>query len=193
MKPTWAAPAALAGLLVAGAAALGYARWTRPIAEADAALNSGDLTRALDKYRDAKARFEALPPIRQVFASEFARVATNELWVLYRLQRYDEAIDAAERAPEEASPHFWAGCAFINKARAQSGPEARLGWLSRAEDEFRRAVEAAPADWDTKFDFELASRLAAELRKQPKAPPQQLMQLLRPQPQGSPKPPRRVG
>src|SRR5262249_31766407 len=144
MKATWAAAAALAGLLVAGAAALGYARWTRPITEADAALNSGDLARALDRYRDARARFDALPPIKQIFASEYARLAANELWLLYRLQRYDETIDAAERAPEDAGPHFWAGCAFISKARAQSGSEARLGWLSRAEDEFRRAVEAAP-------------------------------------------------
>ena len=193
MKATWAAAGVLAGLLLLGGGALGYARWSRPIAEADAALASGDFARALERYRHARGRFDALPPVRQIFTSEYARLAANELWLLYRLQRYDESIDAAERAPEEASPHFWAGCAFISKARAQTNPEARLGWLSRAEDEFRRAVEAAPTDWDTKFDFELASRLAAELRRQPKAAPQQLMQLLRPQPQGSPKPPRRVG
>ena len=57
----------------------------------------------------------------------------------------------------------------------------------------RRAVEAAPDDWDTKFDFEMVTRLAAELRKQPKTPPNQLMQLLRPQPKPGAKPVRRVG
>ena len=81
----------------------------------------------------------------------------------------------------------------IHKARAEKNPEARLGWLSRSEEEFRRAVEAAPDDWDTKFDYELTGRLAAELRKQPKNPPNQLMQLLRPQPKMGPKPPKRVG
>ncbi len=102
-------------------------------------------------------------------------------------------IDKAERAPEEANPHFWAGCAFVDKARVEASAEARLGWLTRAEEEFRRAVEATPDDWDTKFNFELTTRLAAELRKQPKNPPNQLMQLLRPQPKAGAKPPKRVG
>src|SRR5206468_12989245 len=92
-----------------------------------------------------------------------------------------------------ANPHCWAGSAFYDTARAEKNPEARLGWLSRSEEEFRRAVEAAPDDWDTKFDYELTGRLAAELRKQPKNPPNQLMQLLRPQPKIGPKPPTRVG
>src|SRR5439155_27094197 len=87
----------------------------------------------------------------------------------------------------------WAGCAFFDKARAEENAEARLGWLSRAEEEFRRAVEAAPDDWDTTFNFELTTRLAAELRKQPKTPPNQLMQLLRPEPKAGARPVKRVG
>ena len=71
-------------------------------------------------------------------------------------------------------------------------PEAMLGWLTRAEEELHKAVEAAPTDWDTKYDFELTTRLAAALRKQPKTPPKQLMQLLRP-PSTSGKPAKRVG
>jgi len=98
-----------------------------------------------------------------------------------------------DRAPGGAMPHFWSGCAFFAKALAEEKPEARLGWMSRAEEELRRALEAAPDDWDTKYDFELVTRLAAELRKQPKTPPSQLMRLLRPQPQGGAKPVRRVG
>ena len=65
--------------------------------------------------------------------------------------------------------------------------------LTRAEEELRRAVEAAPDDWDTKYDFEMVTTLAAELRKQPKTPPNQLMQLLRPQPRPGAKPVKRVG
>ncbi len=183
----------MALLLVAGGAALAYARWTRPIADADTALADGQYARALDSYGVGEGRFDRLAPAKQLFTSEYNRVIANELWLLYRLERYDEAIDKAGRAPEGANPHFWAGCAFFDKARAEEKPEARLGWLSRAEDEFRRAVEAAPGDWDTKFDFELTTRLAAELRRQPKTPPNQLMQLLRPQPKMGAKPPKRVG
>ena len=106
--------------------------------------------------------------------------------------RYDEVIDLAQKAPAETSPHFWSACAFFQKASVEEKPEARLGWLSRAEEEFRKAVEEAPEDWDTKFDYELTTRLSAELRKQPNTPPKQLMQLLRPPTPGA-KTPRRTG
>lgn len=179
-------------MLTAGVLGLAYARWTHAVADADAALAKGDLEHALADYTAAQARFDALPAARQLFAAEYTRVVGNELWVLYQLGRFDETIDKAEKAPEQASPHFWSACAFFEKGSLEPKPEARLGWFSRAEDEFRRAVEAAPSDWDTKFDFELTTRLTAELRKQPKAPPKQLMQLLRP-PTPTGKPPKRVG
>src|SRR5262245_14586650 len=185
--------AIMAVLLLAGAAAVAYARWTRPIAEADAALAGGELAHALTGYRDAESRFDRMAVAKQLFPSEYYRVVANELWVLYRLNRYDETIDKAERAPEGANPHFWAGCAFVDKARAVENADARLGLRRRAEEEVRRGVEAAPDDLDTKFNFELTTRLAAELRKQPKNPPNQLMQLLRPQPKAGAKPPKRVG
>ncbi|MGE5244659.1 MAG: hypothetical protein ACM3SQ_10575 [Betaproteobacteria bacterium] len=179
-------------LLAAGAAALVYARWTGDVAAGDRALAAGQYEQALVAYRAAEGRFDRLPAARQLFADDYARVVANELWLLYRLGRYDETIDRAERAPAGASPHFWSACALYDKAVVEQKPDARLGWLTRAEDEFRRAVEASPADWNTKYDFELTTRLAAELRKQPKTPPKQLMQLLRPPPQAG-KPTRRVG
>jgi hypothetical protein len=108
------------------------------------------------------------------------------------LKRYDEVIDLAQRAPAEALPNYWAASAFFQKATVEEKPEARLGWLSRAEEEFRKAVEASPDDWDTKYNYELTTRLSAELRKQPLTPPKQLMQLLRPPTPGA-KAPRRIG
>ena len=179
-------------LLLAGAVGIGYGAWTRPIAAADQALEAGQLEAALSAYAAAEARFDRLPAAKQLFAREYQRVVANQLWALYRLDRYDDTIEKAERAPEGAQPHFWSGCAFFEKGRAEEKPDARLGWLSRAEEELRRAVEASPGDWDTKFDFELTTRLVAELRKQPKTPPTQLMQLLRPQPKAD-KPAKRAG
>ena len=102
-------------------------------------------------------------------------------------------IEKAQQSPDAAAPHFWAGLAFFAKSRGDGKPEEQLGWLTRAEEELRRAVEAAPDDWDTKYDFELVTRLASALRKQPKVPPNQLMQLLRPQPRATGKPGERVG
>jgi tetratricopeptide (TPR) repeat protein len=179
-------------MLLAGVGCIAYARWTAVVGEADAALADGRLDQALEAYERAGARFDRTPAARQLFAAEYDRVAANRLWVLYRMKRFDDTIDAAEHAPLGAAPHFWAGCAFFEKARAEQQPETRLGWLARAEEELHKAVEAAPDDWDTKFNFELTARLATELRKQPKTPPTQMMQLLRP-PQPGSKAPRRVG
>jgi tetratricopeptide (TPR) repeat protein len=179
-------------LLVVGAAALGYARWSHAIADGDAALAAGQLNRAIASYTAAEARFDAVPATRQLFAADYNHTVSNHLWALYTQGRFDETIDKAERSPDQSSPHFFAGCAFFEKAGVEEKPEAMLGWLTRAEEELRKAVEAAPADWDTKYDFELTTRLAAALRKQPKTPPKQMMQLLRP-PSASGKPPKRVG
>ena len=180
-------------MLLAGGFAIAYARWMRAAADGDAALAAGRYEQARASYADAEARFDRFAAAKELFAGDYSHVMASQLWVLYRLQRYDETVDTAQRAPESALPHFWSGSAFFEKARAEPKPDSRLGWLTRAEDEFRRALEAEPADWDTKYDFELVTKLAAELRRQPKTPPSQLMQLLRPQPKPGAKPVKRVG
>ena len=180
-------------LLVLGAAAVAYARWSRPIEDGDAALARGDAESALAAYAEAAGRFDAHPLMRQLFARDYTRIAAARLAMQYRLQRYDAVLADAEHAPAAAAPHFWAGLALFAKSRADERPEDQNAALMRAEDELRQAVEAAPADWDAKYNFELVSRLAAALRKQPHTPPDELMQLLRPQPRAGTKPPRRVG
>jgi len=178
--------------LLAGLAMLTYAQWTGDLDRADQAIEDGRLQEALARYESMAARFDRVPAARQMFAAEYDRALANRLWALYRLKRYDETIELAERAPIGARPHFWSGCALFDKALVEEKPDARLGWLTRAEDEFRKAIESTPTDWDTKYNYELTSRLAAELRKQPKTPPRQLMQLLRP-PSPAGKPARSVG
>ena len=179
-------------LLVAGIALLGYARWTGALEDADAAVADGRYEQAVAAYQLAEARFDAVPAMKQLLPVEHTRAIGNHLLSLYRLKRYDEVIDLAQKAPAAAQPNFWSACAFFQKAIVENVPEARLGWLSRAEEEFRKAIEASPEDWDTRFDFELTTRLASALRKQPNTPPKQMMQLLRPPTAGA-KPPRRTG
>jgi tetratricopeptide (TPR) repeat protein len=179
-------------LLAAGLTFIGYARWSASLRDADAALAEGRLDQAIAGYQAAESRFDAVPAVKQLAGLEYNRAVDNHLWALYRQKRYDEVIDLAQRAPAESSPHFWSACAFFQKANVEEKPEARLGWLTRSEEEFRKAVEEAPGDWDTKYDFELVTRVSAELRKQPNTPPKQLMQLLRPPTPGA-KTPRRTG
>src|SRR5204863_8181591 len=111
-------------MLLSGAALLGYARWTRGLDEADAALAAGRYEQALAGYDQAEARFERTPAAKQLFQREYARASRNRLWALYQLKRYDDAIAVAERAPAEANPFFWSGCAFFVKARTEEKPEA---------------------------------------------------------------------
>src|SRR5262245_13377414 len=99
-------------LLVLGCAAIAFARWVRAVADGDASPDAGNYPLALASYSAGEARFDGLPPVKQALSNEYNRIVSNELWLLYRLERYDEAIDKAERAPEGAQPHFWAGCAF---------------------------------------------------------------------------------
>jgi tetratricopeptide (TPR) repeat protein len=180
-------------VFIAGCAMVVYARWSRPAVDADAAVANGRYEEALARYGEAEARFERMAAAKELFADDYRHVVASQLWVLHRLQRYDDLLEKAQRAPDSAQPHFWSGCAWFEKARAEEKPDSRLAWLTRAEEEFRRAVADAPGDWDTKYDFELITKLAAELRKQPKTPPRQLMQLLRPQPRPGARPAKRVG
>ncbi len=188
-----AAATAMVLVFVAGCAMVAYAQWSGPAAAGDAAVARGRYEDALARYLEAEARFDRIAAAKELFDDDYRHLIASELWLLHRLQRYDDILDKAQRAPERAQPHFWSGCAYFEKARAEEKPDARLAWLTRAEEEFRRAVEDAPDDWDTKYDFELVTRLAAELRKQPRTPPNQLMQLLRPQPRPGARPAKRVG
>ena len=180
-----------------GAAAIVCARWTGPIAAGDAALARGDVDAARVAYAAAEARFNRTPVLETILPHAYARAIGAELAIASRRERYDEVIDRAAQAPPLAAPHFWAGLAFLAKSRGDGtlDPkiEQRSAWLMRAEEELRLAVEAAPDDWDTKYDFELVTRLAAALRKNPQMPPDQLAPLLRPEPRAGTRPPRRVG
>lgn len=175
--------------LITGAALLAYGRWTEPLARADEAIEAGDAAVALDAYAVSADRFRKLPPTQQLLSADHALVAYNQLALLYQQKRFDELLDAAAEAPPGAAPHFWAGCALFQKSTQEKKPESQLEWLTRAEDEFKLALEAAPNDWDTKFNYELSARLAAAMRPpskkgtQQKSVPNTLLQLLRREPQ----------
>ena len=175
--------------LLAGAVLFVYGRWSAPAQAATAAAAAGEIDTALKTYADLGARFKRFPVTQQVLADDRALIADNHLALLYRQQRWDDVIDVAVDAPPEASPHFWAGCAFFKKGLAEKKEEAQLEFFTRAEDEFKLALGTASTDWDTKFNYELSARVANALRppskggKEQKSVPSSLMQLLRPQQQ----------
>jgi tetratricopeptide (TPR) repeat protein len=183
---------ALVFAVLLGLGAIAYARLARPLTEAEEALGRDEPDRALAAYADAEARIKRFPFFERIFAKDYARATYNQMALLYRQGAYDAVLAKAESSPQGASPRFWTGCALFSLAMAEETPEARLVGLSRAEEEFKRALDAAPDDWDTKYNYEVTARLAAELRRQPKLEPDTLLQLLRPEPKQS-QPTRRTG
>ncbi len=143
-------------------------------------------------YAAAEDRIARFSVTRQLAAAEHARVVANQLHLLYLAGRYDEVVEKASAAPSGAAPHFWAGTALLTRALSESSGESRLVWASRAEEELKMALQAAPDDWDTKVNYELAARWTAELRANPKKKADPSMQILRPQPR-QPLPTRKSG
>ena len=180
-------------LLIVGALCLGASWWLRPIAEAEQAMRDGAAERAVERYGAAQARFDRVPIAKSIFSGTYDLVIASELSLLYSLQRYDEVIEKAGAEEANAAAPFWEGCALFDKGLMEEKPEARIGWISEAHQEFRRALDLASNDWDTKFNYELTGKLIGGLQKQPQTPSQDMMKLLRESPKAEHQPVRKVG
>jgi hypothetical protein len=154
--------------LIGGAALLAYGQWSKPLLEAERAIQARDSDGALRAYSISVARFRERAPMQQLLHDDYARVTQNQLAILYRTGQYESVIDTGGSAPVEAAPHFWVGCAMFAKSLQEEGAEGQRQWLIRAEDEFKLALASEPGDWDTKYNYELSARLVAALRRPPK-------------------------
>jgi tetratricopeptide (TPR) repeat protein len=192
IAPAWLWTAAIV-TLAAGAGLFWFSGWRAPIVEGDAAAASGDWTRALERYAAAEARFNEWPVAQRLFPTTYRASLANQLAAQYRLGSLDAVLEKAETIPASGETHFWVGSALFEKSKAEENADARLGLLGRATDEFKAALELRPDDWNRIYNYELARRLFDELRKKPKTPPKQLLELLRPQPKEGNKPVKRVG
>jgi hypothetical protein len=178
--------------LLAGCAAVTYARWAKPLVDADRALVAGERRAALDGYAAVERRIGRFRILQHLFAADYSRSVYNQLALLYHAGDYDAVFEKAATAPPGAAPHFWSGTVLLTRALSEKNPGARFAALSRAEDELKRALQASPDDWDTKFNYEIAARLAATMRREPKKQGDEPLRLLRPQPSRA-QPTRRVG
>lgn len=178
--------------VMAGTAALAYALWSKPLLDAEASLAAGNRDGALAAYARAEERFKRFPVAQRVLPRDYALSVTNQLALLYRNGNHDAVIAKAEEAPPGATPRVWAGSALFALASAEARSDARVVLLSRAQAEFRQALEQSPDDWDTKYNYEVTAKLVDALRKKPVVEPDTLMQLVRPQ-QKQPKAVRKRG
>ena len=167
--------------VLAGTSLIWLAGWTAPLLAADRAVADGRLTDGLNDYRTAESRLSQVPALQQLAPGLFAGVQSNQVRLLYQMGRYDEAIEKAGTSTSSHGAHFWAGCAVFRQASEEERPDARLERFERAEAEFRAALGLAPADWDTKYNYELTRSLLNRLRDEPETPRRLLFELLRPE------------
>lgn len=174
-------------LLGFGGFLLGAGWWLRPIADAQQAVREGRLQPALERYGVAEKRFAAIPVSKRLLPGLYDLVIQNELSIMYALNQYDAVIDKAG-ATGSPGGKFWAGCALFVKADVEwMKTDTRMSWLTQAQEEFRRAIEASSSDFDAKFNYELTGKLIAGLRKDPNLERPKEMNLLRPSDAQAPK------
>jgi hypothetical protein len=185
--------AAASLLLILGGLLIGAGLWLRPVFEAERAADAGDAALAVEQYHIAHQRFDRVPFIKTAVPALYDRVVANELSLLYSLLRFDDIIDKASAEESNPAAPFWAGCALFDKGLMEERPQARTGWISQAHQEFRRALDLAPDDWDAKFNYELTGKLVSGLQKQPQTSRQDMMKLLRESPNSQRDPVRKAG
>jgi hypothetical protein len=180
-------------VFILGLLLLAASWWVRPISEAEQAMRDGHLEQALAGYAVVRERFEKVPISRSLLPGVYDVVTANELSLQYSLERYDDILEKAGTSGGNDAASFWAGCALFDKGLLEEKPDARVGWISQAHQEFRRALELTPDDWDTKFNFELTGKLTSGLQKQPQTSKQDMMKLLRESPKTDRQPVRKIG
>ncbi len=175
--------------MIVGLALLSAAWWLSPIGAAERALASGDADRAALHYDVSRRRLDRTIFASSLFPALSDLVTRNELSLQYSLRRYDRILEitaGSDTALGDTS--FWAGCALFDKALVQADRDAKLGLMSDAQQAFRRALDAAPGDWDARFNYEMTGRWLSILREQPDASTEETIKLLRervPQPRGT--------
>ncbi len=173
--------------MIVGLSLLAAAWWLRPIGAAERALASGDLERAAQQYGVSRRRLDRTIFAKSLFPALTDLVTGHELSLQYSLRRYDRILELATNSAMPGPASFWAGCALFDKSLVQADPDAKLGMMSDAHQAFRRALEAAPGDWDARFNYEMTGRLLSILREQPHVSTEEIIKLLRergPQPRG---------
>ena len=89
--------------LIGGAALLAYGQWSKPLLDAERAMQARDSEGALRAYGVSVARFRERAPMQQLLRDDYARVAQNQLAILYRTGQYESVIDTAGSAPVGSS------------------------------------------------------------------------------------------
>ena len=126
---------------------------------------------AMTEYQEAVEFLGSSSLLRAQFEEQYSDAMIGQLRILYRQERYDEAIELAEISIQEeisdsAAAYFWSGNAFFQKGIHEEMMEDAFAWFHRAQDQYRKGLEKdAGQRWNLRYNYELV-RTALEQAEQ---------------------------
>lgn len=132
--------------------ALGAGPWTQE-PSGNRAYRAGDYARAVERYREERARREADPRLSYNLGTALLRLGESDL----AHERLIESLDA--RSPELRARAFY----NLGNALIARGGAGDAETLSAAIDAYRRSLLLDPTRDDARWNLELAARRLEEL------------------------------
>ncbi len=183
-------PLLLALILVISSIFLAYAFLQSSVAsreESAQQLESSEMPEeALAAYQNLTQFLSNLGVLKGRFEAEYSDAMVSQVRLLYRMGRYDEAIELADISVQEniqdsAASYFWSGNAFFQLGMQEMDLADGFPFYHRAQDQYRKALEKDDGQrWNIKFNYELI-RTALEQAEQTEE--EQEFKVLRPKDQ----------
>jgi tetratricopeptide (TPR) repeat protein len=167
------------------AALVSYAWLTRELDLAQQASSRGDLASAMEGYARAERPLQQVPWLAQLLSEEHKQATLNQVAILYRQQKNEDALAKLEEIPtyapalaESADYLFWMGNVLFRQAAETKDPETSVKTLRSAMSEYQRGLGARPEDWDLKFNYELLRSMLVQPDRDRKSQEQKVKSII---------------
>jgi hypothetical protein len=163
----WIRVAAISGSALACLLVFGYGLWLLQLERGARAVAHGELDAATDYYNSAERPFRSV--LGRLFPGHYSRAVFPKIAVLYNRGKTGDVAAELERATSHAPSlaerpefAFWSGNVLLRRALEATDSEIIIKHLYAAAAHYRKALEATPGDWDTKYNYELVQHVLAE-------------------------------
>lgn len=167
----WVRIASVAGVALISLLCLGYGLWLLQLERGARAQAQGEFDRAIAFYTAAEWPF---PPFMARFLPDhYSRAVFPKIAVLYNRGKTSDVVVELERVTARAPSlaerpefAFWSGNVLLRRALEATESENIIKHLYAAGAHYRKALEAAPEDWDIKYNYELVQHVLAEQERE---------------------------
>ncbi len=172
-------------IFLASAAFIAYGWMMLQFDYARKALDRGEATQAMDYYARVESPFHKVPWLPELLQQEYNHLTFNQVAILYRQRKDEEALLKLEQLPGHAPAlgssgdySFWMGNLLFRQAVQSHDPEASVNALKAAMSEYQRGLAAEPEDWDLKFNYELVRNIFAQQDRDRKSQEQKVKSIM---------------